>query len=298
MTVDMTYVEGGSYTMGDGSFDDNPPHTVLVGSFWIARFETTAKQWREYLNETGTHFQWNNDYWGAWIERGGDDRAPVIYVTWWHAVDFANWMSRRDGLEPAYSFPGRPDNWAETVYSSAYRDGDWGVEWDRSANGYRLPTEAEWEFAARGGGLSEGYLFSGGNDPMEVGWWRENTHGPDASFGRVQPVGLKPANELGLHDLSGNTSEWCWDYYGHTYYESSAGLNPIGPAEGSTERQRGNYREVRVTRGGSAQYPALRVVDGGSLEHTVFHRGAGEPRLKYFIGVRLARNGTPSTGDQ
>lgn len=103
---------------------------------------------------------------------------------------------------------------------------------------YRLPTEAEWEYAARGGNQSKGFTYAGGNDLNELGWYSDN------AGRKTHPVGLKKANELGLYDMSGNVWEWCADWYGA--YPTSVQMNPIGPASGS----------LRVGRGGSWYFPA------------------------------------------
>jgi len=126
------------------------------------------------------------------------------------------------------------------------------VDWNEAvafcnAVGGRLPTEAEWEFAARGGKLSKGYIYSGSNDLNAVAWYIAN------SGGTTHPVGQKAPNELGIYDMSGNVWEWCSDWYGETYYNSGSQTDPTGPGSGS----------YRVFRGGSWDFDALscRVAD-------------------------------------
>ncbi|MDX1910160.1 MAG: SUMF1/EgtB/PvdO family nonheme iron enzyme [Saprospiraceae bacterium] len=129
---------------------------------------------------------------------------------------------------------------------------------------YRLPTEAEWEFAARGGALSKGYEYAGSNDLDEVGWYNKN------SGGKTHPVGLKKANELGIHDMSGNVWEWCSDWYG--IYPSSAATDPLGPDSGT----------FRVNRGGSW--------DDAPQNCRVANRNFNSPGYRnYVLGLRLSR---------
>ena len=127
---------------------------------------------------------------------------PVICVSWYDAVDYCNWLSRKDGLLPAYSRGGN------------------SIQCNFSANGYRLPTEAEWEYAATGGSSSRGYTYSGSNTIGNVAWYSGN------SGLKPHPVGGKQANELGLYDMSGNVWEWCWDWYGD--YPSRSQTDPTG----------------------------------------------------------------------
>ena len=132
------------------------------------------------------------------------------------------------------------------------------------ANGYRLPTEAEWEYAARGGQQSQGFKYAGRNNVDEVAWYYKN------SEGKTQTVGQKQANELGLYDLSGNVWEWCWDWYGD--YQSNETNDPKGPDTGSK----------RVFRGGSWRDVAIGARVAFRLEDDPHGRDS-------LIGFRLAR---------
>ncbi len=147
---------------------------------------------------------------------------PVIHVSWNDAVAFCNWLSEKEGLQKAYSGSGS------------------SIRCDFNANGYRLPTEAEWEYAARGGNTSKGYKYSGSNDLDAVGWYGAyNNDGNRTREEGTSPVGKKQPNELGIYDMSGNVWEWCWDWKGE--YSSSNQTDPRGPNSGS----------YRVLRGGS-----------------------------------------------
>lgn len=133
--------------------------------------------------------------------------------------------------------------------------------------GARLPTEAEWEYAARGGRLSRGYLYSGSNNPDEVGWSYEN------SSKTTHPVGQKKPNELGIYDMSGNAWEWCSDNYAIDYYNHSPRLNPQGPREGLG----------KCNRGGCFNFDCKVM----KVSH---RRGSGEESIGVGTGFRLARD--------
>jgi sulfatase modifying factor 1 len=187
--VEMVRVEAGSFVMGwaDGPRDERPAHEVLLTkSFTVARYTVTFEQYDVYCEDVGKPVVDG----GGW---GRGDR-PIFGLNYYDALAYCNWLSEREGLAPCYG------------------EGRQGLKWDRAANGYRLPTEAEWEYAARGGSFSLGYLYAGGDDPDAVAWYADN------SAGRPHPVGQKAPNELGLYDMSGNVWEFCWDRYAWNFY--------------------------------------------------------------------------------
>jgi len=193
----------------------------------------------------------------------GKDR-PVEYVSWYDAVKFCNALSLKEGLLPAYKIDGTK------------------VEWDKTANGYRLPTEAEWEYAARGGTLgaitdsplSKAPYAGSDNSAASVGWYETN------SSKTTKPVAQKAPNALGLYDMSGNVWEWCWDWYGA--YPKDEVLNPDG-----AENQSGQ----KVLRGGSWFTPE-------KLLRTTY-RYWNVPTFKVnSVGFRIARYAGAQDGDE
>ncbi|HPV14178.1 MAG TPA: SUMF1/EgtB/PvdO family nonheme iron enzyme [Candidatus Cloacimonadota bacterium] len=228
----MVYVGGGSFMMGsnDGDEDEQPVHQVTVSSFWIGKYEVTQAEFSQYMQPGKA---WAEDY-------GIGDNYPAYHVSWYAIIKYCNLRSLTEGLTPVYSIAGstNPALWGSVPTSD---DETWNAvicNWD--ANGYRLPTEAEWEFAARGGTNNPNYLYSGSDDINAVAWHDNN------SSGSSQPVGAKATNGIGIFDMSGNLWEWCWDWYSDAYYSSSTPNNPAGPNVG-------NYR---VLRGGSWSYDA------------------------------------------
>ncbi|HQQ21703.1 MAG TPA: SUMF1/EgtB/PvdO family nonheme iron enzyme, partial [Bacteroidales bacterium] len=202
--IQMIDVEGGSFIMGGCvELDEGPEHEVQVSSYQIARTPVTQEIWERVMGVNPSSFKGPN--------------RPVNHVHWYEVVEFCNKLSKMEGFQQAYFGVGAD------------------IKCDFSANGYRLPTEAEWEFAARGGNKSCGYKFAGGDKLDLFGWYYGN------SGNESKDVGLKLPNELGIHDMSGNVWEWCWDLYSSNYYGVSPIANPLGADAGPE----------RVLRGGS-----------------------------------------------
>jgi formylglycine-generating enzyme required for sulfatase activity len=175
------------------------------------------------------------------------DFLPISNVSWFQAVDFCNRLSLRDNLVPAYVINGK------------------AVSWNRSASGYRLPTEAEWEYAARGGTRNQNVAYAGGSNPDQFAWYKKN------SANSPQQVGTKKANQLGLFDMSGNVAEWCWNWYGSGYGKAKES-DPTGPSDGAE----------RVIRGGSFSDDASGIM--------VLGRGYALPDGRFAdLGFRVVR---------
>jgi len=217
-------IEGGTFRMGspagtpDSWGNERPVRSVTVSTFHMSRHLVTQGEWHDIMRSNPSHFQ------RARVAAGANWRnLPVEMVSWFDALEFANRKSQRAGLTPAYSITGTGANRVAT--------------WNRNANGYRLPTEAEWEFAARGGMVCRGnFAFSGSNTVSEVAWHSGN------SMHRTHEVGLLRPNALGLYDMSGNVWEWVWDWYGP--YPSAAQTDPVGAVSGSSRVIRGGCWSV------------------------------------------------------
>lgn len=199
----MVLVKGGTFQMGES----NTAQQVTLSDFLIAKYPLVFDEYDVYCKVTDLELP---------SDRGwGRGKRPAIYVRWFDAINYCNWRSHQEGLSQVY------------LINKKQVSPNW------QANGYRLPTVAEWEYAARGGQHSKGFEYAGSNDLDEVAWYNQN------SGKRTQLVGQKKANELELYDLSGNVWEWCWDWY--DAYSTKATNDPKGPDTGVT----------RVTRGGS-----------------------------------------------
>jgi formylglycine-generating enzyme required for sulfatase activity len=197
-------VEGGTFMMGsplpeEEREDNETPHKVTVTSFYMGKYEVTQEEWVAVMGTNPSNFK--------------GDNLPVEQVRWYDAIKYCNKRSVKEGLTPAYRGSGK------------------GVTWN--GNGYRLPTEAEWEYAARGGNLGDFLVYRYASNEDVVTWYNGN------SGEKTHPVGTKQPNGLGIYDMSGSVYEWCWDWSGD--YPSSPQTDPRGASSGS----------YRVARGGS-----------------------------------------------
>ncbi len=253
---EMIFVEGDTFKMGRDKkdiikgkeFEDElPQHKVSLNSFYIGKYEVTVKQYKEYIKDNNkkdmpsppdsawfAEHQETKIYYpstlGTYKWWGWKDKHPMQKVSWYDAVKYCNWLSEKNGLQKCYTIDGE------------------NTKCDFSKNGYRLPTEAEWEFAARGGNESKNYIYAGSDNIKDVAWYDITT-----SLARPYDVGTKAPNELGIYDMSGNVWEWCNDFYAANYYKYSPKENPKGAAP----------TIYRVLRGGSWHYRAAlaRIAD-------------------------------------
>ncbi len=237
----MVTIPAGTFTMGctgeqSGCYSDEIPiHQVTLSPYEIGKYEVTQKEWRTVMGASPSYFT--------------GDNKPVEQVSWNDIITFCNTLSTREGLTPVYTVSG------STVTAN----------WN--ANGYRLPTEAEWEYAARGGASSTNTQYSGSNTIGNVAWYSSN------SGNTTHDVGTKSPNQLEIYDMSGNVWEWCWDWYSSSYYTSSSQTNPRGPSAGSG----------RVLRGGSWR-------DTAGYCRVASRYSSYDPDFRYFsFGFRLAR---------
>jgi formylglycine-generating enzyme required for sulfatase activity len=241
--------EMGSEASDWGHQNDETVHKVRLQAYRIGATEVTFYQYALFSEATGRGLRSRTPYWG----RNGNH--PVVNVNWYEALEYANWLNVQLGYDPMYELlkevGSDPDNGVSQDFLK------WKVTWSFGKRGYRLPTEAEWELAARAGTRSPRQIFSGGDDIEELGWYWKNSGDKSLSGewdlnriydnnGRSHGVGEKKGNGIGLYDMSGNVWEWCWDWYGSGYYEEckKEGVvsNPLGP-KGS--------KNGRVLRGGS-----------------------------------------------
>jgi formylglycine-generating enzyme required for sulfatase activity len=255
----MVLIPAGTFTMGSPEdelgrdSDENQHRVTLSSAILVGTWEVRQCEWQTVMGYGGS----------------GSALHPVTDFTWFDALEFCNRRSTLDGLTPPYTLTD-VDNAGSHIVSAT-------ASWNRDANGYRLPTEAEWEYACRA--LSPTAFSDGGItvpdcegvDPNldAVGWYCANSTGPEE-------CGLKAPNAWGLHDMHGNVWEWCWDWYGA--YADGAVTDPTGPRLGLNH----------VVRGGYYGAPARRC-------RSACRAGQGPTLGSLWVGLRLVRNaGGPS----
>ena len=252
----MVFVRGGSFEMGRNLGTDNygdvaPVHTVTLTSFYMGKYQVTQSQYATVMRSNpGSSYENNH---------------PLYNVSWYDALVFCNRLSIAEGFTPAYQINDSTDPaaWGTVPTSS---NSTWNAaEIVSGSTGYRLPTEAQWEYAAKGGNGSPGnYTYAGSNTVGDVAWYSSN------SGSATHAVGTKAPNGLGLYDMSGNVEEWCWDWYGS--YSSSAQTDPLGASSGPS----------RVLRGGS-------WFDAAESVRSAYRYSNGPNSRSSGFGFRLAR---------
>jgi formylglycine-generating enzyme required for sulfatase activity len=239
-------INGGTFTMGSpasesGRYDDEgPQHQVTVSSFYMGKYEVTQKEYQAVMGKNPSNFK--------------GDNLPVERVSWFDAVNYCNKRSVKEGLSPAYTVKGK------------------NITWNKDMNGYRLPTEAEWEYACRAGTTTP---YSTGNNITTNqanydGNFSYNNNAKGTYRNKTTEVGSFTPNAWGLYDMHGNVWEWCWDWYGS--YSATAQTDPSGASSGT----------YRVRRGGNWYNFALHLRS--------VSRGYDTPTYRYDeLGFRLVR---------
>jgi formylglycine-generating enzyme required for sulfatase activity len=248
--IEMVSLPGGQFTMGsaDGNPDEAPPHKVTVSPFLMDRFEVTHEMFAKAQLPDPSHWQ-------------ETPKGPVERVRWRDAKGYCNERSRLEGLKPCYD----------------EKTPEWDC--DYSADGYRLPTEAEWEYAARAG-ADGAYDFGTPDKLRQYAWFADN------GDKKTHPVGQKKPNAWGLCDMYGNVSEWCEDVYSPTYYKESPSADPTGPSNP------GGRDVKRVMRGGNWTASA----ENCRATHREGQRTGNTDACfaTDFCGFRCVRRATPS----
>ena len=272
--ADKTYtVDGISFTMriidavtngsvGHDDYEKNKPHTVSLSAYRIGETEVTQELWQKVMENNPSHFS-------GYPESGEEqEKRPVENINWYHAIVFCNKLSKKCNLEPCYTVTvsGIPVDFDTLIFDDipTSDNDDWNktvCNWNK--NGFRLPTEAEWEWAAKGG---KEYKWAGTDDQsnlVEYAWYNVN------SGLKTHQAAKKNANGYSLCDMSGNVVEWCWNRYKDETPEG--GKDPIGPDSG----------QARVVRGGGL------ISDANSAGCS--YRLKFEPNNNnQYIGLRLA----------
>lgn len=249
-----------NFIMGSetGNSDEKPLHEVSLSEYEISRTEVTQTLYEKIMKENPSEFH----------DLNFAGNLPVDSVSWFDAIYFCNLLSIAEGYEPCYIVNGskNPYDWKYEIHCGDFIEDK--IEWDESADGYRLPTEAEWECCAKGGIFSHNNLQNMNDSSDDYSWYNNN------SLDTTHSVAQKKMNLCGLYDINGNVWEWCWDWYHDDYGNyNSIVLNPKGKS----------YGDDRVLRGGGYGSSASGI--------TPTYRGLNDPKARQnFNGFRLCRS--------
>lgn len=268
VSTDFILISGGTFIMGspyselERRDNESPQHQATVSSFYMGKYVVTQKEYLAVMKTNPSDFK--------------GDNLPVEQVSWYDAIIYCNARSLLDGLEATYTIN------QKKIDSDNIGDRDpfkWMVTWNKSASGYRLPTETEWEYACRAGTTTPFYM--GNNITTDDANYDGNLpyNGNDKGLYRemTSPVGSFIKNDFGLYDMHGNVYEWCWDWAGN--YPSDAQIDPSGPASGSQ----------RILRGGSWGSNAL-------ILRSAFRNYANPSHKTHYFGFRSVLNARCSGG--
>ncbi|MDR2634085.1 MAG: formylglycine-generating enzyme family protein [Treponema sp.] len=212
----LVWVQGGVFQMGNsaGEEDEKPAHEVRIRSFMIGKTEVSQQEYQALMRDNPSRFK--------------GEALPVEQVSWYDAVEYCNKLSQKEGLRPVYI-------WRDDTLHA-----------DAAANGYRLPSEAEWEYAAREGKLAPaGAVYPEGRDLSSLAWYAEN------SDNKTHEVAMKVPNSLGLYDMIGNVWEWCGDWYGGYETEASVAFSqPVRVIRGGGWNSKAQYLRSSYRHGG------------------------------------------------